>query len=89
MDVRSATDSGVHGMLLSLVLSNSLSADVTLCASWESSSVIVSVGLQGSCIFFCILTPDPNRLAHRRGSPTTIQLYQDYYSASIGYSYVF
>jgi hypothetical protein len=49
----------------------------------------VSVGLQGSCIFFCIISPDPDRLANRRTSPTTIQLYQDYYSASLGYSYVF
>jgi hypothetical protein len=44
MDARSATDSGVHGMLLSLVLSNTLTADVILCASLESSSVIGSPG---------------------------------------------
>jgi hypothetical protein len=45
----------------------------------------VSVGLQG----FYILTPDPDRLANRRSSPTSIQLYKDYYSASLGYGYIF
>jgi hypothetical protein len=47
----------------------------------------VSVGLQGSYI----LTPDPDRLANRRPSwlfsyfsYSAIQLYQDYYSASLG-----
>jgi hypothetical protein len=39
----------------------------------------MSVGLQGSYIVpvFCSVfyTPDPDRLANRRPSPTTIQLY--------------
>jgi hypothetical protein len=48
---------------------------------------VMLVGLQGSYI----LTPDPDRLANRRPSRLfsyfsylTIQLYQDYYSASLG-----
>jgi hypothetical protein len=47
----------------------------------------LSVGLQGSYI----LTPDPDRLSNRRPSRlfsyfsySAIQLYQDYYSASLG-----
>ena len=50
-------------------------------------NLTVSVGLQGSYI----LTPDPDRLANRRPSwlfsyfsYSAIQLYQDYYSASLG-----
>jgi hypothetical protein len=27
---------------------------------------LLSVGLQGSCVLFCILTPNYDRLAHRR-----------------------
>jgi hypothetical protein len=32
----------------------------------SKTTVDMSVGLQGSCILFCILTPNYDRLAHRR-----------------------
>jgi hypothetical protein len=40
---------------------------------------------------FCsvVYTPDPDHLADRRTSPTTIQLYQPYYLAILEYNYVF
>ena len=40
---------------------------------------------------FCSIfyTPDPDHLADRRTSPTTIQLYQPYYLAILEYNYVF
>jgi hypothetical protein len=48
----------------------------------------LSVGLQGSCIL--ILDPWSWPLwPHCRGSPTTIQLDQDYASATPGYNYLF
>ena len=41
------------------------------------------------CSVFYTPDPDPDHLAERRTSPTTIQLYQPYLSAILGYNYVF
>jgi hypothetical protein len=43
----------------------------------------MSVGLQGSCILFCILTPNYDRLAHRRLFSLTRLLFN--YTALLGY----
>jgi hypothetical protein len=65
--------------LPAIAFNNTTALPLLLIQSLETSGILdnltmggndtasaVSVGLQGSCILFCILTPNYDRLAHRR-----------------------